>query len=360
MSDFVKVLVALGALTLCPQILFSLSGSTSPGLGKDNPERNAIIERNIGSMSLAFAENRGQKDERVPFQTTSRPVGDHTTIQARVNSLTDGRIKKGEPFILEIWMYNDWFTITGVSFTWKLYSDDSSITNITHRLIDASSGDTGSVYSADDVPHVSSYNDSSILMYNGYDTLWSLIKIWTGWSWDGSLPDTVNFSGISMTGWPMDTVTTLYMGFALQIDEIGTFCIDLIKYPHDPWGLETINDHFEGPYCWSVGLPATDVREPEELPLPADFKLGQNYPNPFNANTFIEYSLPERAYVEITIYNVLGNEVRTLVNGVEDSGTHRVIWDGRNANGGSVATGIYFYRLKASEFVETKKMILLK
>jgi hypothetical protein len=94
--------------------------------------------------------------------------------------------------------------------------------------------------------------------------------------------------------------------------------------------------------------------------LPFRFELSQNYPNPFNPVTMIEYSLPERSHVTIEIHNVLGQRVRALVNREESAGSYTVTWDGSDASGKPVATGVYLYRFQAGDHVETKKMLLLK
>jgi hypothetical protein len=96
--------------------------------------------------------------------------------------------------------------------------------------------------------------------------------------------------------------------------------------------------------------------------LPERLELLQNHPNPFNPTTTIEFSLsgsrPEIATLEV--FNVLGQQVRTLLDGPVPPGRHRVIWDGCNAEGRPVAGGVYFYRLKAAEQSQTRKMILLR
>ena len=96
----------------------------------------------------------------------------------------------------------------------------------------------------------------------------------------------------------------------------------------------------------------TNVKEPE---IPLTFKLYQNYPNPFNPTTTISYDLPERSRVKLVIYNILGQEVATLVNGEQEPGRYSVKFD---ASG--LPSGIYFYRLQAGNFIEQKKMILIK
>jgi enterochelin esterase family protein len=93
----------------------------------------------------------------------------------------------------------------------------------------------------------------------------------------------------------------------------------------------------------------------EENRLPSEFILTQNYPNPFNPTTIIRYSIPKTSFVNLNIYNPIGEEVATLVNAEQPIGNYEV---GFNAI--ALPTGIYFYRLQAGSFVETKKMILLK
>ena len=95
--------------------------------------------------------------------------------------------------------------------------------------------------------------------------------------------------------------------------------------------------------------------------LPATFVLADNFPNPFNPATTIKYALPQAADVELTVYNVVGQVVRTLVAEHQSAGRYVVEWDATNDNGHSLSSGMYFYRLQAgSEFREVKKMLLLK
>lgn len=94
--------------------------------------------------------------------------------------------------------------------------------------------------------------------------------------------------------------------------------------------------------------------------LPTRFALAQNYPNPFNPSTTINYELPAVTQIVMRIYDVAGQEIRTLVNEPQPAGRYSVRWDGKTAQGSPVATGIYFYRLQAGSFIESKKMVLLK
>lgn len=89
--------------------------------------------------------------------------------------------------------------------------------------------------------------------------------------------------------------------------------------------------------------------------LPTEFDLEQNYPNPFNPTTEISFDLPVASHVNLTVYNVLGQEVETLVNRDMEAGNHRVTW-----NADPYSSGVYFYRISADNFSETKKMLMLK
>ncbi|RLC48567.1 MAG: hypothetical protein DRH57_01940, partial [Candidatus Cloacimonadota bacterium] len=89
--------------------------------------------------------------------------------------------------------------------------------------------------------------------------------------------------------------------------------------------------------------------------------LYQNYPNPFNPNTTIQYSIPKDSKVELKIYNIKGELVKTIVNERKSIGYHKVIWEGKNNNNRAVCSGIYFYRLKVDDkVIDTKKCLLLK
>ncbi len=102
------------------------------------------------------------------------------------------------------------------------------------------------------------------------------------------------------------------------------------------------------------------AKEAGEAIVPHSFSLSQNYPNPFNPSTKIRFTLPNASEVSLEIFNVLGARIATVASGEYPAGETVVEWDGRNNNGSAVATGIYFYRLKAGSFVQTRKMALLK
>ena len=93
---------------------------------------------------------------------------------------------------------------------------------------------------------------------------------------------------------------------------------------------------------------------------PKDFTLFQNFPNPFNPTTTISYDLPKDTKVNLKIYNLYGQEVRTLVNEAQSAGHKSVVWNGRDNSGTIVSSGLYIYRLEAKNIVQNKKMLFLK
>ena len=94
--------------------------------------------------------------------------------------------------------------------------------------------------------------------------------------------------------------------------------------------------------------------------IPTEFALDQNYPNPFNPDTIIQYQLPKSGDVALFIYNVLGQKVRTLINEPQETGYYQTVWDGKDALGRSVSSGVYIYRLVSGQHVQTRRMLLLK
>jgi len=128
--------------------------------------------------------------------------------------------------------------------------------------------------------------------------------------------------------------------------------------PLRPWGT--------GPKPAPASKPkkghALMAKVGEDAPeaLPTAFGLDLNYPNPFNPSTTIRYALPEAASVSLVVYNILGQQVRTLVNGAQGPGVHSAVWDGRDEAGRMAATGVYIYRLQAGAFVQVKKMLFAK
>jgi flagellar hook assembly protein FlgD len=94
--------------------------------------------------------------------------------------------------------------------------------------------------------------------------------------------------------------------------------------------------------------------------MPTAYSLEQNYPNPFNPITNISYSIPEQAYVKLCIYDINGTLIKTLHEGEQPAGRYYSVWNGENNSSIKVGSGVYFYRIQANSFIQTRKMILLK
>ncbi|MBN2226687.1 MAG: T9SS type A sorting domain-containing protein [candidate division Zixibacteria bacterium] len=102
-----------------------------------------------------------------------------------------------------------------------------------------------------------------------------------------------------------------------------------------------------------------DVDDDDRV-LPTTYGLSQNHPNPFNPSTTIAYSLENRTHVELAVFNLLGQHITTLVDDIKSAGEHNTTWDGKDAGGNPVSTGIYFYRLQSDNYIATRKMVLLR
>lgn len=127
-----------------------------------------------------------------------------------------------------------------------------------------------------------------------------------------------------------------------------------------PWSLGSVSAIARNSYNIDIPLEISVAGAENAQQTPVSFSLSQNYPNPFNPVTTIEYQLPEKTQVNIVIYNVLGEQVAELMNGIQQRGHHSVTWDGLFAGNKPAPSGLYIYRMKAGDYVETKRMILLK
>jgi hypothetical protein len=148
-----------------------------------------------------------------------------------------------------------------------------------------------------------------------------------------------------VTGSPDDT-TTIHFD-SLRFNDPGVYA--------PPFPADTTVD---GLFTVAHG---TGIRDENELRnLPTEVTLFQNYPNPFNPVTTIGYALLKNGDVDLTIYDIMGQKVRTLFQGFQKIGYHSIEWDGTSEKGVKVASGIYFYRIKAGQFTQSKKMMITK
>ncbi len=150
-------------------------------------------------------------------------------------------------------------------------------------------------------------------------------------------------------------------GYGLQGTDAQGLCVgDFDKDGYDDIAIADYDDDQVSILFnrYTILTPVTEIVYGE--PLPEKFMLAQNYPNPFNPTTTLAYSLPVRAEVKVSIYNLLGQRVRQFDEGIKPAGNYELVWDGKTDHGKTVATGLYLYRIEAGEFSEAKKMLLIK
>jgi outer membrane protein assembly factor BamB len=113
-------------------------------------------------------------------------------------------------------------------------------------------------------------------------------------------------------------------------------------------------------YVYAFESVVTAVEENHLQSFDAQLVLQPNYPNPFNPSTTISYDLPTNSHVEVTIINVLGQEICTLADEAQRAGSHEMVWDGKDNQGRAVSSGVYFYRVQSDAFTQTRKMTLVR
>jgi hypothetical protein len=177
--------------------------------------------------------------------------------------------------------------------------------------------------------------------------------------------------GAAVESWDFDVVAPNNENLQLSISDIEALPVDADIYLLDKNGGKYYDLRLEpqvafrpikriSPFTIYVGDSEQIMEKMSQL-IPGYFVLEQNYPNPFNPNTTIRFALPNEEKVSLIIYNLLGQQIRALINNKQYlSGYHSIMWDGRNDSGKKLASGLYIYDLKAGTFSEKKKMILLK
>jgi hypothetical protein len=155
-----------------------------------------------------------------------------------------------------------------------------------------------------------------------------------------------------------------YQGYCIQVIAPFYLQIPIGRLPAGLCTLYVIVDSY--PNFWTMTFEVTEhpgdpteVRDSAE-DLVDEFVLSQNHPNPFNSSTIIAYEIERGKNVTLRIYDILGKEVRELVNSRQSPGKYQIIWDGRDNQGKEVSSGIYFYQLEAGNSTGTKKLVLIK
>lgn len=160
------------------------------------------------------------------------------------------------------------------------------------------------------------------------------------------------FANVSDTGF-VRTFTDLNGNYTLNVsDKLFNYNIGPGQLPPNYYGY-FVTAH-PGQTNVNFNFNLTDVEQDQSI-IPNEFSLAQNFPNPFNPSTLISYKVKETSHIQIKVFNILGNEIKTLVDEEKPAGNYKV-----DFNASNFPSGVYFYRLQAGSFVETKKMILLK
>ncbi|MBK8552501.1 MAG: T9SS type A sorting domain-containing protein [Ignavibacteria bacterium] len=196
------------------------------------------------------------------------------------------------------------------------------------------------------------------------DTIISRVG-WTGTGFGNSCDNFIGTNLVDSVG-PINiqNIPTACIGTAAQTT--GTFNpkspLSVFNQTGDPNGLYILRicDNAAGDTGalrnWSITIKYDVISGiSSNTALANEYKLSQNYPNPFNPSTKIDFSIPKSGLVTIKVYDLVGKEVATLVNEVKAAGTHEVTFNGAN-----LSSGAYFYRIESNNFVDTKKMFLLK
>jgi hypothetical protein len=204
----------------------------------------------------------------------------------------------------------------------------------------------------------------------------NLLRTWTGSYWDKSPWNwSVAYTYSSDTWYYAELekkdgfiVLRLYDASQNILEETDPVSVDSVNAMYDPVEFLYVGEPHTDDYEGDVRVDEITLLEVDDDESvgethgqrPEGFWLSQNHPNPFNPSTTIDYELGSRSNVSITIYNVMGEQVKLLIDEIVPRGSHSVNWDGTDANSADVSTGVYFYRVEIGDYTESRKMMLLK
>jgi len=185
----------------------------------------------------------------------------------------------------------------------------------------------------------------------------SVIKDWSPAEIPGGVPDT--------SGWHHMAVEAIGNQFRFWYDDQ--------ELPGGPYTDNTFSSGWIGAYVWDFALApiylyiddiyvistSTGINDPQ-MQLLSGYELRQNFPNPFNPSTQIDFALANREFVQLDIFNNLGQKIKSLAHNEFSAGIHEVQWDGRDDSGKETPAGVYYYSINAGQFQQTKKMLLIK
>ena len=176
--------------------------------------------------------------------------------------------------------------------------------------------------------------------------------LWNGGDWASG---SGQYSSIN---WPMGDFS---QDLPLEVISQGIISgqLNILTYTSSPWSIFSIANSGDNAPRIVIDYDAINLSMDKDI-LPLQYALHQNYPNPFNPTTTLQYNLPNDEFVNITIYDMLGNVINNLVHGNQNSGYKSVLWNATNNQGQPVSAGVYLYSIETGDFRQTKKMIFLK
>lgn len=202
------------------------------------------------------------------------------------------------------------------------------------------------------------YQTESHLLYPSNLRLVGDILMWNPCSSDVEDSPTQSFEGYSIA-WENESEPNMVYYHDLVIAQTQ-FPLNSLVLPAGESSLWIVGRYEDGSYTAPSNSLLINIVSNDVSDLSAITQLTGNYPNPFNPETRINYSLKSTQDISLNIYNIKGQKVRTLIDQVQESGNHSVVWNGRDDSNKAVTSGIYFYKMKSGKYSSSKKMILLK
>jgi hypothetical protein len=284
---------------------------------------HALITALVLIAATGFTQDAGNPD-------TAKMVVTSPDLQVGIPS---------QPFTLDAYVYVDVNELFNLQFAFKWDYVDMVLDSIVASPA-FDSMDIGPFFYLDSDIGIS--NDSNIAYFSG-------TSIFTNWK---TFPTSRR-------------IATAYFTVNNWSASRGTIVIDTVQHPSyastdyifNPAGG---NSDYNPVWGGQIVITTSGINDSDPDNIPTTFELQQNFPNPFNPTTTIKFGLPTKSQVSLRVYNLLGQEIATLVDQEVSAGTHTAEWDGKDKTGVDVASGIYFYKLIADDFIETKKMMLVK
>jgi hypothetical protein len=232
-------------------------------------------------------------------------------------------------------------------------NDSNGVASVIVTATDMSSASVSDTFDVTIVPVNDSPTVFSLLEPQDQGTLTSVDTISFVWSESIDIDGDPLFYSLNLFGPSVDTTVTHIADTTLEFISHGIMLDDTTYH----WTM-SVTDGIDTVACadtFAFTTPAVTTIDRDLVQVPLTYALRQNYPNPFNPSTTINFDIPHAGYVNLKIFNVLGEEVATLVNENFSPGKYQYLW---KADG--LASGLYFYRMEAEGFVETRKMFLMK